>query len=187
MILGAVIAGGRSTRFGSDKALAMIGGERLIDRTIAALDPQVDRLVMCGREWPGCLSLADRPQAGLGPLGGLAAALRYARLCGFAKLLSVPVDTLAIPHDLVAILAGPGPAVFAGQHLIGLWPAALSPLLDAHLGTGQRSVRSWLDACSARRIAEPCPIGNANRPADLLVHGQRCMTIDWCVDKLTLA
>ena len=110
MILGAVIAGGRSTRFGSDKALAMIGGERLIDRTIAALDPQVDRLVVCGREWPGCLSLADRPQAGLGPLGGLAAALRYARLCGFAKLLSVPVDALAIPHDLVAILAGPGPA-----------------------------------------------------------------------------
>ena len=39
MILGAIIAGGRSTRFDSDKALAMIGG-----------DPQVDRLVMCGRE-----------------------------------------------------------------------------------------------------------------------------------------
>ena len=88
---------------------------------------------------------------------------------------------------LGAVIAGPDPAVFAGQHLIGLWPAALSPLLDAHLGTGQRSVRSWLDACSARRIAEPCPIGTANRPADLLVHGQRCMTIDWCVDKLTLA
>ena len=54
MILGAVIAGGRSTRFGSDKALALIGGERLIDRTIAALDPQVDRLVVCGRKWPSC-------------------------------------------------------------------------------------------------------------------------------------
>jgi molybdopterin-guanine dinucleotide biosynthesis protein A len=185
MILGAIIAGGRSTRFGSDKALALIGGERLIDRT--ALDPQVDRLVVCGRKWPSCLSLADRPQAGLGPLGGLAAALRYARLCGFGKLLSVPVDALAIPHDLVAILTGPGPAVFADQHLVGLWPSALSPLLNAHLGTGQRSVRSWLDVCSARRLVEPCPIGNINRPADLLANGRPRPTIDWSADRLTLA
>src|SRR3546814_3555756 len=37
--LGAVLAGGRSSRFGSDKALAMLGGRTLLDHAQAALRP----------------------------------------------------------------------------------------------------------------------------------------------------
>jgi hypothetical protein len=69
--LGAILAGGRSRRFGSDKALARLGGERLIDRAAAALRPQVDRLIVCGRVMPAMVCVADRPSPDLGPLGGL--------------------------------------------------------------------------------------------------------------------
>ena len=34
MILGAVLAGGKSTRFGSDKAVAVLGGETLLMRAV---------------------------------------------------------------------------------------------------------------------------------------------------------
>ena len=36
MILGVVLAGGKSTRFGSDKALAELGGRTLLARAVDA-------------------------------------------------------------------------------------------------------------------------------------------------------
>src|SRR3546814_5673419 len=55
--LGAVLAGGRSSRFGSDKALAMLGGRTLLDHAQAALRPHCDALIVVGRgeglaDWP---------------------------------------------------------------------------------------------------------------------------------------
>lgn len=178
MILGAVLAGGRSTRFGSDKALATIGGRRLIDRTAAALADQVDRVVICGREWPPYCCLPDRPAPGLGPLGGLAAALHFAAANDFEAVLSLPVDTLAVPANLLACLGSGGPRYFDEQYLVGFWPASLAGQLEAHVAAGHRSVRSWLAVCSARSVAEPHTIGNANFAHDLgrfaaaTVHGR---------------
>jgi molybdopterin-guanine dinucleotide biosynthesis protein A len=58
-LLGAIFAGGASRRFGSDKALADIGGVALLERVAARLRPQCDALVVVGREWPGLESVAD--------------------------------------------------------------------------------------------------------------------------------
>lgn len=51
-VLGAIIAGGLSTRSGSDKALAMIAGRPMIEHAIGSLRPQVESLILCGRSWP---------------------------------------------------------------------------------------------------------------------------------------
>ncbi|MBA3896663.1 MAG: NTP transferase domain-containing protein, partial [Sphingomonadaceae bacterium] len=64
MILGAVLAGGASRRFGSDKALAMRDGRPLIAHVVDALATQVDAVVVCGRDWGGLPSIADRPAPG---------------------------------------------------------------------------------------------------------------------------
>jgi molybdopterin-guanine dinucleotide biosynthesis protein A len=72
-ILGAVLAGGRSSRFGSDKAMAMLDGRPLIDHAIAA-GPHCAAVVVCGRDHPGHVCLADRPAPDMGPLGAINAA-----------------------------------------------------------------------------------------------------------------
>jgi molybdopterin-guanine dinucleotide biosynthesis protein A len=167
-LLGAIIAGGLSRRFGSDKALALIDGRPMLDHVSDALQAMVAEVVVCGRAWREFRHLADRPEPGCGPLGGLAAALAHAREQGFDAVLSVPVDVLPLPPDLPSRLAGGGPRVLAGQHLIGLWPAALASGLDEHLAAGHRSIRSWIEASGAVRVAETgLDLVNANTPDGL--------------------
>lgn len=166
-ILGAVVAGGRSSRFGADKALAPIDGKPMIEAAIDALLPQVDTLVVCGREWAGLEMLPDRPIGGLGPLAGLNAALHHARHHGHDAVLAIPLDVHPLPPDMVERLSGDGPAVFENQHAIGFWPTTLSSALDAYLANGGRSIRGWIEEAGARRAAEPVSMRNINRPEDL--------------------
>ncbi|MFZ4689683.1 MAG: molybdenum cofactor guanylyltransferase [Polymorphobacter sp.] len=165
-ILGAVLAGGASSRFGSDKALALFAGKPLIDHAIAALAPQVESLVIVGRDWPGFGRVDDLPATGLGPLGGLCGALTHAAAHGFDAVLCVPCDTLGLPPDLAARLS-PGPAVAKDQRSIGLWPAALGPALLARLASGgSRAIHVWAAACEARDV-DCGALHNINTPDDL--------------------
>ena len=165
-LLGAILAGGRASRFGSDKALAEIAGRPLIGHVADRLLGQCAGLVVCGREWGGWPALPDLPGPGLGPMGGLAAALSHAGAHGFQAVLAAPCDMPGLPADLAARLA-PGPAVADGQWLIGLWPANLAPLLlDALRLHGALAARRWVEMAGARRVALP-PIRNINRPEDL--------------------
>ena len=155
-ILGAVLAGGRSSRFGTDKSEALWKGRSLLRHAIASLETECDEVVLCAGNdrapEPGIVTLPDRPEPGLGPLGGLCAALSHALHHGFDAVLSAPVDVHPIPEGLADLLGNPGPAVLADHWLLGLWPAALAPQLEKHLRAGHRSVRSWIEACGARRV-----------------------------------
>jgi molybdopterin-guanine dinucleotide biosynthesis protein A len=165
-LLGAVLAGGASSRFGSDKALALFAGRPLIDHVISALTPQVAALVICGRDYPGFARVDDLPVAGLGPLGGLCGALVHAAEHGFDAVLCAPCDMLGLPADLAARL-GAGPAVARGQRSVGLWPASLAPALLSRLsGGGSRAIRVWASACEAREV-DCGALHNINHPGDL--------------------
>ncbi|SFS12571.1 molybdenum cofactor guanylyltransferase [Sphingomonas jatrophae] len=165
-ILGAVLAGGASRRFGQDKALALLGGRPLIAHALAALDAQVDAMVVCGRDWPGGIGLPDRPGPGLGPLGGLAAALHHAAGHGFDAVVSLPCDVARVPPDLVLRLGEAGAAYVEGQPVVGRWPAALSAVLDAHIARDpRRSLRGWVAVAGARPVTIELP--NVNTPEDL--------------------
>jgi molybdopterin-guanine dinucleotide biosynthesis protein A len=167
-VLGAILAGGRSRRFGSDKALAYCGPHRLIDRTMAALQAQTDGIVMCGRDWPHLLALSDRPAPGLGPLGGLNAALHYAAAQGFDAVLCVPVDVHPLPDDLRRRLEGQAPRVLASQHAIGFWPSELAIVLGGYLAQGHRAVGRWADQAGAIRVHDAdLALVNVNTRADL--------------------
>src|SRR2546423_14953878 len=120
-VLGAVLAGGRSSRFGSDKAAALIDGRPMLDWVIEALAPQVDEILICGREAPGRICVADRPRTDLGPLGGLNAALQHAAANGFDAVLSAPCDTPRLSADLRAQLGEVGDGVVVeGLPVVGL-------------------------------------------------------------------
>ncbi len=166
-LLGAILAGGQARRFGSDKAQALFEGTRLIDRVAAALLAQTGGLVVCGREEPGFRCIPDWPEPGLGPLGGLTAALRHAGDQGFTHVLSAGVDAPDLPHDLAASLAGEGAAIVESQPVVGLWPVSDLPALASFLAGGGRSLYRCADALGARRIDLARPLMNVNRPEDL--------------------
>ena len=164
-LLGAVLAGGRSSRFGSDKALAMLGGRTLLDHAMAALAPHVETVVVCGRAG----GLADRPAPDMGPLGGLNAALHHALAEGYDAVLTTGCDMPVYPAGLAQALVGEDAAVLKGQPLAGFWPAALAGELDAHLAEeNNRSIRGWLERIAARVVDRAdLVLPNVNRPEDL--------------------
>jgi len=169
--LGAILAGGQSRRFGRDKAHALLDGARLIDRVATALGRQCDALVVCGRREAGFACLPDSPQAGLGPLGGLRAALAHARAQGFDEVMSCACDIPDLPLDMARRLgderAAFDAAVVADQPLVALWSTSLLDALDAYLAAGKRSVHGFVEAVGARRVALEEPLGNINAPAQL--------------------
>jgi molybdenum cofactor guanylyltransferase len=167
-LLGAIVAGGASRRFGRDKAAAQIGGAALLDHVAAALRPQCAALVVVGREWPGLESLTDRPAHGQGPLGGINAALHHARGLGHDAVLVAGCDTVPLPPDL-AVRLSPGPAVVEGHWLLGLWPVALAERLEEWLASQpDRSIRGWMRQVQARAVPLPdVRFVNVNTPDSL--------------------
>ncbi|MFN3458450.1 MAG: molybdenum cofactor guanylyltransferase [Novosphingobium sp.] len=167
MILGAVLAGGRSTRFGSDKALAEMGGRTLLARAVAALAVQCEAVVVVGRDEAPAPTLPDWPRADMGPLGGIAAALHHARDAGYGEVLTCSVDSVGLSDNLAAQLR-PSPAYCESQPVIGLWPTAVSASLDALLVSDARhSMRAFAELVGARAVTLDRIPDNINTPADL--------------------
>lgn len=161
--LGAVLAGGRSSRFGSDKACAMLAGRTLLDHASAALAPHCDALVIVGRDG----GIADWPRPGMGPLGAFAGALGYAAAGGFDQLLTVSVDCVRLPPDLRALLE-PAPAFLDSQPVIGLWPVSALETLRAMLESeSDLAVRAFARRIGARAVTCDFVPPNINSPADL--------------------
>ncbi|MBK6707600.1 MAG: molybdenum cofactor guanylyltransferase [Sphingomonadales bacterium] len=166
-VLGAILAGGQSRRFGSDKAEALFEGRALLDHVADALRPQVAALVVAGREWPGLSKVADLPEPGIGPLGGLAGALDQAWRHGFDAVLSSGCDVIGLPADLAQRL-GTGPAIVADMPIVGLWPVSLRELLlDWLSGSENRSVYKFADHAGAQRVKLDVALRNINRPEAL--------------------
>jgi molybdenum cofactor guanylyltransferase len=112
---GIVLAGGKSSRFGSDKASAILRGRPLLQWVISALEPACARIVIVralGQELPAVASsselvvVEDRYVA-RGPLAGLVTGFSAvtAKLC-FATACDAPL----LQPELVDFLAGIGPA-----------------------------------------------------------------------------
>lgn len=180
-IVGVLIAGGRSTRFGSEKAIAAFRGAPLMDRA-ARIFADLPGFAVSARAGSGAEHYAralgvpvlhDSPGLPNGPLAGLLAALEWAKQQGFAFVATAPCDAPLLPPDLVARLAqriGEAAAAFAvtadGEHpLCALWRTELAEPIDARLRSGEHpAVRSFLAELGAVRVRFPDPrqFANAN-------------------------
>jgi molybdopterin-guanine dinucleotide biosynthesis protein A len=106
---GAILAGGDNSRYGAPKALARVGGERIIDRVVRALSAATPDQVLLANE-PELftdLGLPTRPdlRPALGALGGLYTALHWAREAGRAGILAVACDMPFLSAPLLARMA----------------------------------------------------------------------------------
>ncbi|ANU06428.1 molybdenum cofactor guanylyltransferase [Paraurantiacibacter namhicola] len=167
MILGAVLAGGQSSRFGSDKAQAQLHGETLLERAVNQLSAQCDAVVVVGREEAPVTALADWPRPGMGPLGGIAAVLRHAGENDCESVLTCGVDSVALPADLLDQLGSP-PAYAASQPVIGHWPASgFAQVAEILRGDGRHSMLQFAQSLGARNVHLNTKPDNINTQADL--------------------
>ncbi|MSO72923.1 MAG: molybdenum cofactor guanylyltransferase [Rhodospirillaceae bacterium] len=194
-ILGVILAGGNSRRFGTDKAFASLGGRTLIARTIARARPQVDHVVLAvGRD--------PKPYAGLdhelildagdgadpvqqGPLAGILAGLTYGETRGFAHVVSYACDTPFFPPNLVSTLVTSVPgsqtdcvvAMHNGEphRIFCLWRVACRARLETAFAGGLRKMEHVAEALALAhaefRSSDEAPFGdpffNINSPEDL--------------------
>jgi molybdopterin-guanine dinucleotide biosynthesis protein A len=160
-----LLAGGRSSRFGSDKARALVGGVPLIVAVARSLGEPA-RISVVARE-PGSYgdlglrTIADA-KPDLGPLGGLEAALADR---GQGWLVLAACDTLGLRAEWLDLLfAARGAhraAAFRGQHwepMPALYHTALEASVRVRLGAEARarSLHALLDEHAA---ALPLPAG----------------------------
>ncbi len=182
--LGVILAGGLATRMGGgDKALLELGGQSLLARVIARLEPQVAGLALNANGDAarfagfGLPVVADSMDGFAGPLAGVLAGLDWAAEEGADTIVTVAADTPFFPCDLVPrlLLASEGmtaPLALAAtprgdtdtksmtagliRHpTFGLWPVALRDDLRAALNDGLRKVVIWTDRHGGRLAEFP--------------------------------
>ncbi|HWK40749.1 MAG TPA: molybdenum cofactor guanylyltransferase [Croceibacterium sp.] len=168
MILGVVLAGGKSSRFGSDKALAELGGHTLLARAFDTLTGFCEMVVIAGRErGPGHRCIPDWPGPDAGPLGGIAAGLNVALDEQFDSVLTCGVDSVGLPENLLELLS-PAPAFVAQQPIVGHWPAQAAGAIEELLFSSRsHSVKAFAEMINARPVKLEREPANINTPADL--------------------
>jgi len=167
MILGVVLAGGQSTRFGSDKALAELDGHTLLARAVDALSGWCEHVIVAGRATAPAPTIPDWPHPGMGPLAGVAAGLHHARDEGYDTVLTCGVDSVNLPENLLELLS-PAPAYLESQPVIGHWPAgAVDAIETLLLAEGKHSMLAFAGAIGATAVKIAAKPANINTPADL--------------------
>jgi molybdenum cofactor guanylyltransferase len=160
---GAVLSGGSSSRFGSDKTRAELGGSTLLDRVARALrDGGADPVVAVGGdEHPGIDTVPDL-HPGQGPLGGVASALRWSDA---PRTVVVAADLPMLDPLTVAALAARSDQVPAAvavarssqrlQPTCACWPAGSLDAVCGALAGGERSVSRFLAGFAIEPVDVP--------------------------------
>jgi len=185
-VVGVVIAGGRSVRFGGEKAVAELAGRALLMWAVHRLQGSCAAVAVNARPGTEAESLAraeglsvlhDAPGDAAGPLAGVKAGLAWARERGARALAVSPCDAPLLPDDLYTRLiaaAGTGAAMAetleGRQPLCAVWPvSALPRVTEALLGGAHPPTWSVLEGIGAVRVrfASSDAFANLNTRADL--------------------
>lgn len=176
-----ILAGGEGSRLGGrDKAWLERDGEALVVLLARQMASQVDAVLVSANRNPerylshGLRAIHDRVP-GIGPLGGLDA---LAGACRSPWLLTLPVDLLAVPEDLLDRLVDAGPGAYAededgSQPLVALWrTAALREAAEAAIASTDHAVHAMQAKLGMAGVRFPgVRFGNLNSPADLAAAG----------------
>jgi molybdopterin-guanine dinucleotide biosynthesis protein A len=192
-VVGLVLAGGRSVRFGGEKAVAQLEGRPLLAwaaQRLRSVCASVAINVRPGTEaeavakTAGFSTLYDEAGDATGPLAGVKVGLIWAAEQGAQTLAVSPCDAPLLPDDLYVRLlqrAGDGAAMAetsdGRQPLCALWPvAALQVVREALAGGAHPPTWQLLERLGARKVLfeHPEAFVNVNTRDDLAaVEAQR--------------
>jgi len=185
-VVGVVIAGGRSSRFGGEKAVACLDDRPLLLWAASRLARICSQVAINAR--PGTQAAALAQAQGFevlhdaagdpeGPLSGVKAGLTWAQGQGAATLAVSPCDAPLLPDDLYLRLvaaAGEGAAmamtVEGRQPLCAVWPVgALAAVAEALKGGSHPPTWRLLEQVGATHVHFDSPecFANLNTREDL--------------------
>lgn len=185
---GGILAGGRSNRFGSNKALFAPDGERLIERAVRLLRPFCAQVLVSASHANADayrflgLDIVEDLHADCGPLGGLEALLTqcatpwmFILTCDMPYVSSDALLTMAGLPQLSEALGGTIQA-FAWKNKIEgsvspfplLIRRSVLPSLQKQMSTGRLGVKTFLSTLNTYYIPTDSTLllRNVNRPED---------------------
>jgi molybdopterin-guanine dinucleotide biosynthesis protein A len=191
-VLGVVIAGGRSVRFGGEKAAAELAGKPLLLWAAGRLQRSCRMVAVNARAGTeaeaiaraaGFTVLHDEPGDAAGPLAGVKVGLIWAMEQGAHSIAVSPCDVPMLPVDLFPKLLGAasGGAAMAEtdeghQPQCAVWPVSALPQLREALADGQHPA-TWmmLQKIGAQRVrfANAQDFMNINTRIDLAMLANR--------------
>ena len=187
-ILGVVLAGGKSRRFGRDKSQVKLKNILLIDYILREIvDEFKETLIVANEEIDFMksknISVTKDYKSGLGPLGGVLTAMKWIRENNknYEWISTFPSDTPFFRKDELKyffknINMNESKLFFiksnkTRHNIFGLWSLDLIDKLENDILKGERKVEVWANSIGVKTVdinnKKPDPFFNINTKEDL--------------------
>ena len=187
-ILGVVLAGGKSQRFGEDKSQVKLNDKLLIDYILSEIIDQFNEILIISNnkikfKHSTKITTTTDIIKGLGPLGGILTAMKWIKnnKKDYKWISTFPSDTpfftkneLKIFYEKINIKKN---KLFfiknknTRHNIFGLWSMDLLDKLESDIQKGERKVELWADSVDVEIInvdyKEKDPFFNINTKEDL--------------------
>ena len=187
-ILGVVLAGGKSQRFGQDKSQVKFQGKLLIDYILNEIVDEFNETLIISNNpinfmKSNKISITKDFQLNLGPLGGVLTAMKWIKEKNknYKWISTFPTDTPFFTKEELKIFykkinINESKLFFiknqnTRHNIFGLWSLDLMEKLEADLLKGERKVEVWADSIGVKIVnidyKKPDPFFNINTEEDL--------------------
>ena len=187
-ILGTVLAGGKSQRFGEDKSQVKLGGKFLIDYILSEIIDEFNEVLVVSNNQISFkeskkISLIKDFKKDLGPLGGVLTAMKWAKENNknYQWISTFPADTPFFKNQILkdflkSINLNESKLFFiksnnTRHNIFGLWSIDLMDKLEEDLNKGERKVEVWANSIGVKSInmkfENEDPFFNINTKDDL--------------------
>ena len=187
-ILGTVLAGGKSQRFGEDKSQVKLNGKLLIDYILSEIIDEFKEILIVSNKQIKFknyenISLINDFKKDQGPLGGVLSAMKWAKEKNnkYEWISTFPVDTPFFKKEILQkflseINSEESKLFFiksnnTRHNIFGIWSIDLMKKLEDDLNEGQRKVEVWANSVGVKVInmefINKDPFFNINTKEDL--------------------
>ena len=168
-ILGVVLAGGKSQRFGQDKSQVKLNGKILIDYILSEIIDEFKETLIVTNQSISFMSskkitVIEDFKKGLGPLGGVLSAMKWIKDNNkeYSWISTFPVDTpfftkkelksfyndIKIDNNKLFFIKDKN----TRHNIFGLWSLDLMDQLETDLYNGERKVEIWANSIGVRTV-----------------------------------
>ena len=168
-VTGIILAGGKSSRLGRDKAWEDVGGQRIIDRVIGALQSSCDEVLIIGDRperqnelsLPKCIQYRSDDLKGRGSIGGLYTGLKAAdTLWSLVVACDMPFISRELIQFMLSIISKNRcdaiVPVINGRYqpTHALYNSTCIPFIEKNISSGNFRMDSYFDEIYLEEISE---------------------------------